>query len=88
MPCRYGVGQAFDGGRPNHVPGISHHGGNHLGDRHAARRPFDDMSEPASKRPRGKRRELAPLEPIDANDGPAMKLLPSDRHRAFVRALY
>lgn len=39
-------------------------------------------------RPRGKRRELAPLEPIDAQDGPAMQALPSDRHRAFVRALY
>src|SRR4051794_20858840 len=44
------------------------------------------MTEPASKRPRA--RELAPLEPIDANDGPAMKALPSERHRAFVRALY
>ncbi len=41
-----------------------------------------------AKRPRGKRREVAPLEPIDAQDGPAMKALPSDRHRAFVRALY
>jgi hypothetical protein len=40
------------------------------------------------KRPRGKRRELAPLEPVDAQDGPAMKALPTDRHRAFVRALY
>jgi hypothetical protein len=38
--------------------------------------------------PKGKRRELAPLEPIDAEDGPAMKALPTDRHRAFVRALY
>jgi hypothetical protein len=41
-----------------------------------------------AKRPKGKRRELAPLEPIDAQDGPAMKALPTDRHRAFVRALY
>jgi hypothetical protein len=40
------------------------------------------------KRPRGKRRELAPLDPVDAQDGPAMLALPSDRHRAFVRALY
>jgi phage terminase small subunit len=40
------------------------------------------------KRPRGKRRELAPLEAVDAQDGAAMKALPSDRHRAFVRALY
>jgi hypothetical protein len=40
------------------------------------------------KRPRGKRRALAPLEPVDAEDGPAMKALSSDRHRAFVRALY
>jgi hypothetical protein len=36
----------------------------------------------------GKRRELAPLEPVDAKDGPAMLALPTDRHRAFVRALY
>jgi phage terminase small subunit len=41
-----------------------------------------------AKRPRGKRRELAPLEPVDAKDGPAMLALPTDRHRAFVRALY
>ncbi|UPJ69883.1 hypothetical protein [Bradyrhizobium sp. 187] len=34
------------------------------------------------------RRELEPLEPIDAKDGPKMQALPSDRHRAFVRALY
>jgi hypothetical protein len=40
------------------------------------------------KRPKGKRRELAPLENIDARDGLAMKALPTDRHRAFVRALY
>jgi hypothetical protein len=46
------------------------------------------MTTTPNKRPRGKRRELAPLEPIDAQDGPAMKALPSDRHRAFVRALY
>jgi nucleotide-binding universal stress UspA family protein len=43
---------------------------------------------PPQKRPKGKRRELAPLEPIDAIDGPKMKALPTDRHRAFVRALY
>ena len=46
------------------------------------------MSGNASKRPRGQRRELEPLEPIDAKDGPAMLALPTDRHRAFVRALY
>jgi hypothetical protein len=40
------------------------------------------------KRPKGKRRELAPLETIDAQDGPKMQALPSERHRAFVRALY
>jgi hypothetical protein len=41
-----------------------------------------------ARRPRGKRRELTPLEPIDAQDGPKMKALPTDRHRAFVRALF
>lgn len=41
-----------------------------------------------TKRPLGKRRELAPLEPVDAKDGPKMQALPSDRHRAFVRAMY
>ena len=41
-----------------------------------------------SRRPKGQRRELAPLEDIDAKDGAAMQALPSDRHRAFVRALY
>src|SRR5580698_200728 len=46
------------------------------------------MSHPSPKKPRGKRRELAPLEPVDAKDGPAMLALPTDRHRAFVRALY
>jgi phage terminase small subunit len=40
------------------------------------------------KHTRRKRRELAPLEPVDAKDGPAMLALPTDRHRAFVRALY
>lgn len=46
------------------------------------------MTAATTKRPRGERRELAPLESVDAQDGPAMKALPSDRHRAFVRALY
>jgi hypothetical protein len=46
------------------------------------------MTTVARKRPRGKRREVAPLEPVDAKDGPAMLALPTDRHRAFVRALY
>jgi hypothetical protein len=46
------------------------------------------MSVVANKRPKGERREVAPLEPIDANDGPAMLALPTERHRMFVRALY
>jgi hypothetical protein len=46
------------------------------------------MTTTSTRKPRGKRRELAPLEPIDAKDGPAMKALSSDRHRAFVRAMY
>ena len=46
------------------------------------------MTERATRQKRSKRRELAPLEPVDAKDGPAMLALPSDRHRAFVRALY
>src|SRR5437764_11199594 len=37
---------------------------------------------------KARRRKLAPLEPVEAEDGPAMKALSSDRHRAFVRALY
>jgi hypothetical protein len=40
------------------------------------------------KRVKGKRREVAQLDPVDAQEGPAMKALPTDRHRAFVRALY
>jgi phage terminase small subunit len=44
-------------------------------------------SKPISQKP-APRRELAPLEPVDAKDGPAMLALPTDRHRAFVRALY
>jgi hypothetical protein len=35
-----------------------------------------------------KSREPVPLEDVDAKDGPAMLALPTDRHRAFVRALY
>lgn len=46
------------------------------------------MATTRTKQTRGKRRDLAPLEPVDAQDGPAMAALPSDRHRAFVRALY
>jgi hypothetical protein len=46
------------------------------------------VKTPRTKRRPGKRRELAPLEAIDAVDGPKMKALPTDRHRAFVRALY
>jgi hypothetical protein len=46
------------------------------------------MPETPHKRTKSKRRELAPLEPVDAQDGPKMASLPSDRHRAFVRAMY
>src|SRR6202162_852671 len=46
------------------------------------------MDAAPRKPAKGKRRELTPLEPIDAQDGPAMKALPTDRHRAFVRAMY
>lgn len=46
------------------------------------------MTGAANRRHRAPRREIEPLEAIDAKDGPAMKALPSDRHRAFVRALY
>jgi hypothetical protein len=46
------------------------------------------MDATPGKRVKGTRRELAPLEPVDAIDGPAMLALPTDRHRAFVRALY
>jgi hypothetical protein len=45
-------------------------------------------SHAVTKRAPPKRREAPTLEPIDAEDGPAMKALPSDRHRAFVRAMY
>ncbi len=45
-------------------------------------------STATSKQPGGARRKLVPLEPLDAKDGPKMLALPSDRHRAFVRALY
>jgi phage terminase small subunit len=46
------------------------------------------MDAKPGKRVKGERRELAPLEPVDAIDGPAMLALPTERHRAFVRALY
>lgn len=46
------------------------------------------MADTAIKRTRSRRRELAALEPVDAEDGPKMKALPTDRHRAFVRAMY
>jgi hypothetical protein len=46
------------------------------------------MTTLPAKRKRARRRELEPLEPIDAKDGPKMQALPTDRHRAFVRALY
>jgi hypothetical protein len=39
------------------------------------------------KRVKGKRRDLAPLEPVDASYGPAMTLL-NERQRLFVRALF
>jgi hypothetical protein len=44
-------------------------------------------SERAKRKP-APRRDLAPAEAVDAQDGPAMRALPTDRHRAFVRALY
>jgi hypothetical protein len=34
---------------------------------------------------RAKRRELEPLEPIDAKEGPAMQALPNERWKEFVR---
>jgi hypothetical protein len=46
------------------------------------------MTTLPTRRKRAPRRELEPLEAIDAKDGPKMQALPSDRHRAFVRALY
>jgi hypothetical protein len=46
------------------------------------------IEESPIRRMRGKRRELAPLEAVDAEDGPKMKALPTDRHRAFIRAMY
>jgi hypothetical protein len=46
------------------------------------------MDQPPRKRSNGQRREVAPIELLDAQDGPAMKALPSDRHRAYVHALY
>jgi hypothetical protein len=46
------------------------------------------MTDKPRKKTRGKRRDLAPFESVDAKDGPKMKALPTDRHRAFVRALY
>ncbi|OAF11775.1 hypothetical protein AYJ54_07905 [Bradyrhizobium centrolobii] len=33
-------------------------------------------------------RNLVPIDEAEAEDGPAMKALPTDRHRLFVRALY
>jgi hypothetical protein len=46
------------------------------------------MNATPRKQAKGKRRELAQLELLEVQDGPAMKALPTDRHRAFVRALY
>jgi phage terminase small subunit len=47
------------------------------------------MTTKAVKRPRGKRRELAPLPHVDGAEwGPCMKALASDKHRMFVLALY
>jgi hypothetical protein len=45
-------------------------------------------AEPNRVARRAPRRRVEPLEAIDAQDGPKMKALPSDRHRSFVRALY
>ena len=41
-----------------------------------------------SKGQKSTRRTVAVIEPVDAIDGPKMCALPTDRHRAFVRALY
>ena len=46
------------------------------------------MNQKPPNRTKSARRELAPLEAVDAQDGQAMLALPTDRHRAFVRALY
>lgn len=46
------------------------------------------MTNVPRKRPRGKRCEPPALEHVDAEFGPMMKALPSDRHRAFIQALY
>ena len=46
------------------------------------------MNQKLPNRTKSARRELAPLEPVDAKDGPAMLALPTDRHRAFVRGMY
>jgi hypothetical protein len=46
------------------------------------------MTTLPTRRKRAPRRELEPMEPLDAKDGPKMQALPSDRHRAFVRAMY
>jgi hypothetical protein len=46
------------------------------------------MTQRHQRKKPGKRRELPPMPDIDAVDGPKMAGLPSDRHRAFVRALY
>ncbi len=45
------------------------------------------MSTAPRKRVKDKRRELAPVEPIDAAEGPAMAAL-NDRQKLFVRALF
>jgi hypothetical protein len=40
------------------------------------------VKEKLNKQPKGDRRDVAPLEPVDAKDGPKMQALPTDRHRA------
>jgi phage terminase small subunit len=45
------------------------------------------MDATPRKRVKGERRELAPLEPVDAAEGPAMAAL-NDRQKQFVRALF
>jgi hypothetical protein len=45
------------------------------------------MTAEHRQRPKGKRREVAPLEPIDAQDGPAMSAL-NERQKLFTRALF
>jgi hypothetical protein len=48
------------------------------------------MDETHRKRPKQKRRELAPVKPVDVDAayGPKMLALPSNKHRAFIENLF